>query len=72
MDKNRIEIKKIVIIGNGIRAHKLYIPLIKKLPFFELWGICGRDYTKTIQVAKNFNSKVSNPTIFPPAAFIIA
>lgn len=49
--------QKIVIIGNGTRAHKLYIPLIKKLPFFKLWGICGANYTKTTQISKDFNVK---------------
>ncbi len=49
--------QKIVIIGNGTRARKLYIPLIKKLPFFKLWGICGGNYTKTTQVSRSLNIK---------------
>lgn len=50
--------KKIVIIGNGTRAHKLYIPLIRKLPFFKLWGLCGASYTKANQVSSSLNIKV--------------
>ena len=51
MEKNKLRVQKVVIIGNGLRAHRLYMPLIKKLPFFKLWGICGADHTKTTKIS---------------------
>ncbi len=47
----------VVIVGNGLRANNLYIPLINKLSILNLYGVCGFSFDKAKQTADLYNIK---------------
>lgn len=45
---------KVVVVGNGLRARNLYIPVIQKLKKIKLHGICGKNFAKAKEFAKKY------------------